>query len=292
MMRVLVTGRNGQIATSLLERASRQASVEVVALGRPELDLEHPASVEAAILNARPDAVVNAAAYTAVDKAEAEPAKALAANRDGAAAAARAAATLGVPFIQLSTDYVYPGDKPEPYVEGDSTGPTSIYGRSKLDGEQAVTAAHPGALILRTAWVYSPFGANFVKTMLRLGKERGTVRVVDDQHGNPTSAIDIADAILQIAPRLAGAGEQGGVYHLCASGSTTWCGFARVIFAESGKRGGPVPRVEAIATSDYPTPARRPANSRLSMAAFASRFGFELRPWPDATAETVARLLA
>ena len=292
MMKLLVTGRNGQVATSLLERAAVHPEIGVVALGRPELDLEQPASVEAAILKARPDAVVNAAAYTAVDQAEADSGRAYAANRDGAGAAARAAAKLGVPFIHLSTDYVYPGGKPDPYVESDETGPTSIYGKSKLEGEQAVLAAHPEALIFRTAWVFSPFGANFVKTMLRIGKDRDVVRVVDDQHGNPTSAIDIADAILTIAPRLAAGREAGGIYHLCGSGSTTWCGFARAIFQESGKRGGPAPRVEAITTAEYPTPARRPANSRLAMTAFTSRFGFELRPWPEATADTVARLLA
>ena len=291
MMRLLVTGRNGQVATSLAERAAAHPGIEVLALGRPELDLENPATVEAAIAAARPDLVVNAAAYTAVDKAESDSGRAFAANRDGAAAAARAAARLGVPVIHLSTDYVYPGDKPSPYVESDATGPSSVYGQSKLEGEQAVMAAHPQALIFRTSWVYSPFGANFVKTMLRIGKDRDVVRVVADQHGNPTSAIDIADAILRLAPGL-GSTPAGGIYHLCGSGSTTWCGLAQAIFAESGKLGGPAPRVEAITTAEYPTPARRPANSRMDTAAFTARFGFALRPWPDAVAETVARLLA
>lgn len=291
MMRLLVTGRNGQVATSLAERAAAHPGIEVLALGRPELDLENPATVEAAIADARPDLVVNAAAYTAVDKAESDSGRAFAANRDGAAAAARAAARLGVPVIHLSTDYVYPGDKPSPYVESDATGPSSVYGQSKLEGEQAVMAAHPQALIFRTSWVYSPFGANFVKTMLRIGKDRDVVRVVADQHGNPTSAIDIADAILRLAPGL-GSTPAGGIYHLCGSGSTTWCGLAQAIFAESGKLGGPAPRVEAITTAEYPTPARRPANSRMDTAAFTARFGFALRPWPDAVAETVARLLA
>ena len=291
MMRLLVTGRNGQVATSLAERAAAHPGIEVLALGRPELDLENPATVEAAIADARPDLVVNAAAYTAVDKAESDSGRAFAANRDGAAAAARAAARLGVPVIHLSTDYVYPGDKPSPYVESDATGPSSVYGQSKFEGEQAVMAAHPQALIFRTSWVYSPFGANFVKTMLRIGKDRDVVRVVADQHGNPTSAIDIADAILRLAPGL-GSTPAGGIYHLCGSGSTTWCGLAQAIFAESGKRGGPAPRVEAITTAEYPTPARRPANSRMDTAAFTARFGFALRPWPDAVAETVARLLA
>lgn len=291
MMRLLVTGRNGQVATSLAERAAAHPGIEVLALGRPELDLENPATVEAAIAAARPDLVVNAAAYTAVDKAESDSGRAFAANRDGAAAAARAAARLGVPVIHLSTDYVYPGDKPSPYVESDATGPSSVYGQSKLEGEQAVMAAHPQALIFRTSWVYSPFGANFVKTMLRIGKDRDVVKVVADQQGNPTSAIDIADAILRLAPGL-GSTPAGGIYHLCGSGSTTWCGLAQAIFAESGKLGGPAPRVEAITTAEYPTPARRPANSRMDTAAFTARFGFALRPWPDAVAETVARLLA
>ncbi len=291
MMRLLVTGRNGQVATSLAERAATHPGIEVLALGRPELDLESPATVEAAIAAARPDLVVNAAAYTAVDKAESDSGRAFAANRDGAAAAARAAARLGVPVIHLSTDYVYPGDKPSPYVESDATGPSSVYGQSKLEGEQAVMAAHPQALIFRTSWVYSPFGANFVKTMLRIGKDRDVVKVVADQQGNPTSAIDIADAILRLAPGL-GSTPAGGIFHLCGSGSTTWCGLAQAIFAESGKLGGPAPRVEAITTAEYPTPARRPANSRMDTAAFTARFGFALRPWPDAVAETVARLLA
>jgi dTDP-4-dehydrorhamnose reductase len=291
MRRLLVTGRNGQVATALAERAAVHRGFEVLALGRPELDLEQPASVEAAILAAKPDLVVNAAAYTAVDKAETESDRAFAANRDGAGAAARAARALGVPILHLSTDYVYPGDKPTPYVESDATGPTSVYGRSKLEGEQAVMAAHPNAIILRTAWVYSPFGANFVKTMLRLAKDRDVLRVVDDQSGNPTSAIDIADAILRLAPGL-GLEPASGIYHLCGSGSTSWCGFARAIFAESARRGGPAPRVEAITTAEYPTPAKRPANSRLDTAAFTRRFGFALRPWPEAMAETVARLLA
>ena len=291
-MRLLVTGRNGQVATALVERSHQHDGITVVAFGRPELDLEQPATVAAAILGAKPDVVVNAAAYTAVDKAEAEADRAFAANRDGAGAVARAARMLGVPLIHLSTDYVYPGDKPSPYVESDPTGPASVYGRSKLAGEQAVLGAHPGAIIFRTSWVYSPFGANFVKTMLRIGKDHEVVKVVDDQHGNPTSAIDIADAILGIAPGLVAGRAAGGVYHLCGSGSTSWCGFARAIFAESAKRGGPAPRVEAITTADYPTAAKRPANSRMDSGAFVRRFGFELRPWPEATAETVARLLA
>ncbi len=291
MIRLLVTGKDGQVATSLAERAAAHKEIAVATAGRPGLDLEKPETVAAAILAAKPDIVVNAAAYTAVDKAESEPERAFAVNRDGAGAAAKAAAALGIPFIHLSTDYVYPGDKPAPYVESDAVGPLGVYGASKLAGEEAVRAAHPRALIFRTSWVYSPFGANFVKTMLRAGRERAVLRVVDDQHGNPTSALDIADALLRIAPALTGGEAEGGTYHLCGEGSTTWCGFARFIFAESAKHKGPNPRVEAIATSEYPTPARRPGNSRLDTTAFARRFGFGLRPWTEAAAETVARLL-
>lgn len=291
MIRLAVTGRNGQVALSLLEAATRHPASEVVALGRPDLDLERPETVGPALVAARPDIVVNAAAYTAVDKAETEPDRAYAVNRDGAAAAARAASRLGVPFIHLSTDYVYPGDKPSPYVETDATGPLGVYGASKLAGELAVKAAHRQAVILRTSWVYSPFGANFVKTMLRIGKERELVRVVDDQQGNPTSALDIADAILRLAPGLTRDGGPGGTYHLCGEGSTTWCGFARFIFETSAGLGGPNPRVEAITTAEFPTPARRPANSRMSTQSFANRFGFVLRPWQIAARESVNRLL-
>ena len=287
-MRVLVTGRNGQVATALLERGAGMPSVEIIAMGRPELDLEDTASVIRAIAAARPEAVVNAAAYTAVDKAEQEAEKAFAINRDGAAAGAAAAAKLGIPFVHLSTDYVYAGHKPSPYVEEDPTGPLGVYGQSKLAGEIAVSEAHPSPLILRTSWVYSPFGANFVKTMLRLAKDRPVLSVVDDQHGNPTSALDIADAILRILPGL----SAGGTYHLCGSGDITWCGFARGIFEASRAVGGPSPEVRAITTADYPTAARRPQNSRMSMDAFEARFGFRLRHWREATAETVARLIA
>lgn len=286
-MRILVTGRNGQLATALIEEAAARPGFEVIAMGRPELDLEDAISVAPAIAGARPDLIVNAAAYTAVDKAEQEEAKAFAINRDGAAAVAAAAARLDVPLIHISTDYVYPGDKTAPYIETDATGPLGVYARSKLAGEIAVMAAYPSTLILRTSWIFSPFGANFVKTMLRIGKDRAEVSVVDDQIGNPTSALDVADAVLRIVPGLG----KGGTYHLCGTGDVTWCGFAREIFAISKSLGGPCPAVKAIITAEYPTPARRPANSRMSTDAFAARFGFRLRPWPDALSETIARLL-
>lgn len=292
MIRLVVTGQTGQVATALSEVAARRGGIEVIALGRPVLDLERPETVGPAIAAASPHIVVNAAAYTAVDKAESERDLAFAANRDGAGAAAAAAHALGVPIIHLSTDYVYPGDKPTPYVETDATGPLGVYGASKLAGEEAVKAAHADPLILRTSWVYSPFGANFVKTMLRLGKERDVLRVVDDQQGNPTSAIDIADAIVRLAPDVLGSARAGGTLHMCGEGSVTWCGLARHIFATSAALGGPGPRVEAITTAEFPTPAKRPSNSRMDTTAFAKRFGFRLRPWQEAVDETVKRLLA
>ncbi|MGQ0486605.1 MAG: dTDP-4-dehydrorhamnose reductase [Hyphomicrobiales bacterium] len=291
-MRLAVTGRTGQLACALIERAALTPAIEVVALGRPDLDLERPETVAAAIRAARPDLVVNAAAFTAVDRAEAEPERAFAVNRDGAAAVARAAAALNAPFIQLSTDYVFAGLEPGAHIEADATGPVNVYGSSKLAGEIAVREAHPGALILRTSWLYSPFGTNFVKTMLRLGRERHVLRVVDDQWGNPTSALDLADAILRLAPRLAAGGMPAGTFHLAGAGATTWCRLARYIFEISGAHGGPRPEVAAISTADYPAPARRPPNSRLDCAAFAQAFGFALDPWQRSVEPVVQRLLA
>jgi dTDP-4-dehydrorhamnose reductase len=292
-MRILVTGRSGQLATALLECAKARPDVDLFALGRPTIDLERPVETEAAIMAARPDLVVNAAAYTAVDRAESEPDRAFAINRDGAVAVALAAARLGVPLIHLSTDYVFDGTKPqaEAYIEADATNPLSVYGRSKHAGEEVVLAAYPPSLILRTSWVFSPYGTNFLKTMLRLGVERESLRVVSDQIGNPTSAIDLADIILQIAPELAASTPAGGIFHLTNSGSTSWHGFAAAIFEASASRGGPRPRLEAVTTADYPTPARRPANSRLDTSAFNRRFGIAPRAWQQALGEVVARVL-
>lgn len=287
-MRILVLGRTGQVAASLQEMAAAAPGVELIALGRPQLDLENGSAMGDVISAARPDIVVNAAAYTAVDKAEQDAERAFAINCDGAGAAAAATARLGVPFIHLSTDYVYSGDKDSPYLESDPTGPLGVYGRSKLAGELRVRDEHPSPLILRTSWVYSPFGANFVKTMLRLAADRRVLSVVDDQTGNPTSALGIASAILRIAPGL----SDGGTYHLCGGGEITWCGFARHIFTVSHALGGPSAEVRAITTQDYPTAATRPANSRMSMDAFATRFGFRLEAWQMELEPVLRKLLA
>lgn len=289
-MRVVVIGRSGQLAAALTARVSGSSGVELLTLGRPEFDLGSPSATVGQIETLRPDLVINTAAYTAVDRAEAEPEGAFAINRDGAALVARAASQMKIPLIHISTDYVFDGRKPEPYVERDEPRPLNVYGRSKLEGERAVLEAHPDALILRTSWVFSPFGSNFVKTMLKLGSERSALRVVSDQVGNPTSATDLAAVILRIAPALL-RGEPGGLYHLTGEGSTSWHGFAAFIFQESHRRGGPVPLLEAIPSAEYKTAAIRPSNSRLDCAAFASRFGMRLRPWTEAAAETVALCL-
>lgn len=290
-MRIAVTGREGQVALSLAERA--RDGTDVVLVGRPDLDLANPASVAPALAAARPDLIVSAAAYTAVDRAEDEPELAHAVNGAGAGAVAAAAHSLGVPVIHLSTDYVFDGARDGDYVETDPTGPIGVYGASKLAGEQAVAAANPRHAILRTAWVYSPFGTNFLRTMLRVGASRDELTVVADQHGNPTSALDIADAILHIAPQLlSGRDDVFGIFHLAGSGTTNWSGFARRIFEASRANGGPSARVKDITTADYPTKARRPANSRLSSAKFAKTFGWTAPDWRDSTDLVVNRLLA
>ncbi|UDL91629.1 dTDP-4-dehydrorhamnose reductase [Mesorhizobium sp. PAMC28654] len=292
-MRIVVTGREGQVARSLLKLAQARAGVEVIAIGRPQLDLARPETVAEALAASRPDLVVSAAAYTAVDQAEDEPEAAFAVNAVGAGKVAEATARLGIPIIHLSTDYVFDGTAGRAYVETDPPAPCSVYGASKLAGEQAVAVSNPRHLILRTAWVYSPFGKNFVETMLRLAAERDEIAVVADQWGNPTSALDIADAILCVAARIGSDKDFGafGTYHLAGTGETTWSGFARHILDTSQAFGGPWARVRDIATMDYPTKARRPANSRLSTARFTATFGWNGPNWRESTEGVVRRLV-
>ncbi len=291
-MRIAVTGKAGQVVTSLIERGTA-AGYEVIALGRPELDLADPASVARALEVAAPDAIVSAAAYTAVDKAESESDLAHAVNGAGAGAVAQAARALGVPLVHISTDYVFDGTLGRPYVESDLTGPTGVYGASKLAGEQAVQAAHgDNSAVLRVAWVYSPFGANFVKTMLRLADDRDEVSVVADQLGNPTSAFDIADGIIRVANNMVADSypELRGVFHMTASGEASWADFAEAIFAASAAQGGPSARVKRIITADYPTPAKRPANSRLDCSLIAKAHGVILPDWRQSLEDMMARL--
>lgn len=291
-MRIAVTGKTGQVVTSLIEKGA-EAGVEIVALGRPELDLADKSSVKAVLTAAVPDIIVSAAAYTAVDKAESEPQAAFAVNADGAGAVAEAAASLDIPVIHLSTDYVFSGDKIDPYVETDATNPVSVYGHSKLEGEKRVAAATANHVILRTAWVYSPFGANFLKTMLRLAETRDHLRVVADQQGTPTNALDIADAVIAIARRLKNDPDPAlrGTFHLTGTGEASWAAFAEAIFTGLERRTGKRVTVEHITTADYPTPANRPANSRLSNEKLARVYQLRLPHWQQATETVLGRLL-
>ena len=290
-LRFLVTGQRGQLVTALAERAPE--GIDVLTLGRPELDLADHASIADAFDGEAADIVINAAAYTAVDKAESEPDLAMRVNGAGAGLVADRARELGAPVIQISTDYVFDGALDRPYREEDATAPLGAYGRSKLAGEEAAMAANPRCAILRTAWVYSPFGANFVKTMLRLGETREEMRVVADQRGGPTNALDMADAIFAIALKmLAQPGpEDYGVFHLTGQGEATWAEFAGAIFTHAQAFGRKPVRVTPIATADYPTPARRPANSRLDGARLERVYGVRLPPWRESLGPVVERLL-
>jgi dTDP-4-dehydrorhamnose reductase len=277
---IFIAGKTGQLARCLREEALR-CGMPALSFGRPELDLENGKSIDHVLAEVETSAIINAAAYTAVDQAEAEPERAFAINRDGAAMLAAAAARKGIPFIQVSTDYVFDGSKNSPYREQDITAPLNVYGSSKLAGEAAVLEACPSATVIRTSWVYSPYGTNFVRTMLRLSEVRPVVSVVDDQRGAPTSAHDLARALLQISERLqlANGSNTAGIYHLAGSDETNWHDFAAAIFANLAQRGRKVPRLQAITTAEYPTPAVRPKNSCLDSSKAESVFGVRLAPW-------------
>lgn len=284
--RILVTGGTGQVGIELGRRSGT-----VVAPGRAELDLANPHEI-AAVIGSQPwTAVINAAAYTAVDKAEHDVATAWHLNAVAPAVIATETARLGIPLIQVSTDYVFDGSKAGAYLPTDATGPLGVYGASKLAGEIAVRSASPRHAIVRTAWVVSAHRANFVRTMLRLGAERDHLRVVADQHGSPTSAADLADALLAVAARLADPAVPGGTWHFVNDGEASWHDLAAAIFAGSARRGGAVPSLEAITTADYPTPARRPANSRLDTTTLERDFGIKPRPWQAALDDILAELL-
>jgi dTDP-4-dehydrorhamnose reductase len=286
MSRVLVVGRRGQVARALSE-AAWPATVEVVCRGRESLDLADPAAVIREVAAQPPDLVINAAAYTAVDQAEKEPAAAFALNRDGPAALAEACAELGAPLLHVSTDYVFDGAKEAPYLEDDPVHPLSVYGASKEAGEQAIRARLPAHLILRSAWVYASQGQNFLRTMLRLARERDEIRVVDDQLGSPTVASEIARALVAASRRLLDGGRDYGTFHFCGLGATSWHGFAAAIFELTR---GPRPRLVAIPTSAYPTPATRPANSVLDCGKFQRTYGITARPWRESLADCLATI--
>lgn len=292
-MRIIVIGKDGQVARALAERAPVHGA-KAVLLGRPKLDLADPSGIEDILIETGGDVIVNAAAYTAVDQAESEAELAEAINGIGAGVLAGAAASMNIPIVQLSTDYVFDGTADRPYREDDPVNPIGAYGSSKLLGEQAVATETEDYVILRTAWIYSPFGKNFVKTMLRLAGERDEIGVVADQHGSPTSALDIADGIVAVCRNLLDKPQDRslrGLFHMAGAGFASWAEFASEILALSARFGGPSARVRAIATADYPTPAKRPANSRLDCTKLANVHGVSLPPWRMSLELCVQRLV-
>lgn len=291
-MRLAVTGHSGQVARALVEQAARFGA-SVHPIGRPEFDLAEPRDAERLFAAQKPDVIVSAAAYTAVDMAESEPEIARRINVGGASTVASVAATLGVPLIHLSTDYVFDGSKSTPWLEDDEKHPIGVYGATKLAGEEAVRAILPESVILRIAWVYSPFGKNFVKTMLRIAETQDMLKIVADQVGNPTSALDIADGILTVSDNLMKRPRDPaltGTFHMAATGATSWAGFAEAIFAGRAARGGKSVAVRRITTAEYPMPARRPANSQLDSRKLKGVHGVVLPNWSISLETVLDRL--
>ncbi|MFM8735336.1 MAG: dTDP-4-dehydrorhamnose reductase [Pirellulales bacterium] len=294
-MKIVLLGKGGQVGRELL--GSLAGAGTLVAFDRAAADLERPDEAVVLLRRERPDVIVNAAAYTAVDRAEAEPERARAINATAVAAVAAEAARQGAALVHYSTDYVFDGTKAGRYGETDEPHPLSVYGATKREGEEAIAAAGGRHWILRTSWVYAAHGHNFVRTILRLAGEREELRIVDDQRGSPTSARLIAAVTATIVGRLvAGAAPATGVYHLASHGETTWWGFARTILAAARDRGlalrCPPERVVAIATADYPLPARRPANSLLDTAKLERALNIRLPEWQDDVEAVVASLVA
>jgi dTDP-4-dehydrorhamnose reductase len=290
--KILVIGRIGQVGHELA-RAPWPAGLAAEFVERDQLDLARPADVKAAVAAMQPRLVINAGAYTAVDQAETEREAAFAVNRDGPAALADVCREIGAALIHVSTDYVFDGAKPGPYTEDDPASPLSIYGASKAAGDAAIAARLDRHVILRTSWIYSAVGHNFVKTILRLGAERDELRVIDDQHGAPTAAAEFARAAIHIAAAIDAGKEDGfGVFNFTGAGATTWYGFAREIFAGAAERGAKVPlRVRPIATEDYPLPAPRPRNSRLDCARIARTYGLVAKPWRESLSDCLDELI-
>ena len=288
---ILVFGAGGMVGREIARLAGLRA-IPMVGVAHQEADITDADAIARAIERARPRLIVNAAAYTAVDRAESEPEAALAGNALGPGVLAAAAERCGAPLVHLSTDYVFDGAKPSPYVESDPVCPVSVYGRTKAQGEERVREVGARHVILRTAWVYGAFGANFLKTMVRLARERDELRVVADQQGCPTCASDIAEAVLAVDRSLEAGAQAFGLYHFAGTGETSWHGFAEAIVAAQAQWSGRRPAVTAIATADYPTPARRPPNSRLDSSLFAATFGYKAADWRARTNETVRELCA
>lgn len=289
-LRLLVTGAGGQVGTEMTRRAPRHG-LTALGLARADLDIADSDAVLRAVDGAGADVVVNCAAYTAVDTAESEPEQAAAINRDAPGHLARACAAAGIPLLHISTDYVFDGTKSGAWTEADPVAPLGVYGRTKEEGERAVREATDAHVILRTSWVFAGHGGNFVRTMLRVGAERDELRVVADQHGAPTYAGDIAEALIAIARRAVEPDAPFGTYHYTARGATTWHGLAEEIFRRVEPRWGRHPTVHAIPTSDYPTPAKRPANSVLDCARVDAGFAPPRRDWREGLADALSELL-
>jgi dTDP-4-dehydrorhamnose reductase len=283
-MRILLTGPTGQVGSALAQELVPLG--ELVTAGRERLDLAKPDSILECVRAVGPDVIVNAAAYTAVDRAESEEVLAMAVNRDGPAVVAKAAAECDALLLHFSTDYVFDGQKSSPYVEADFTGPLNVYGHSKLAGEKAVQASGCRHLILRTSWVYATIGNNFLLTMLRLARSGKPLRVVDDQFGAPTSNLMIATAVGKLIPLVMANNSLSGTYHLSAAGKTSWYGFAEAIFETTGTKAN----LTAVRSKEYQSPARRPANSLLDTSKLARQFSVRLPHWADGLREVIARL--
>jgi len=291
-MRIVVTGAQGQLGICLAEAARRRPSIHFIGLSRSELDLLRPDSMMSVLVSVKPDIVINAAAYTGVDQAEAEPDIAFAINRDGAAALAVATSSLKIPLVQISTDYVFAGDKGTPYKETDDASPLNVYGRSKLEGEIAIRRENPRHLIARTAWTFSPFGQNFLKRMLALARQGKELRIVDDQTSNPTSGQNLAEVLLMALEKFLEMPSLAGTYHMAGSEPASWYDFASHIMMVARTRDLPSVPVNAIKSSEYPVAAKRPFDSRLNSSALAAAFGLRLKSWRDETVSVIHKLIA
>ncbi|MFN2602593.1 MAG: dTDP-4-dehydrorhamnose reductase [Gemmatimonadaceae bacterium] len=288
MKRILVTGANGMTGSEVCAQAAA-AGWTVRALSHADADITDAGALRAAANIFHPHVVVNCAAYTAVDRAESEPELAMAVNGVGAANVARAAAAVGAPIVHVSTDYVFNGRGTTPYSPEDRTDPINSYGKSKLAGEIGVRAENSKSVIVRTSWVFSHRGPNFVRTMLRLGSERDELKIVEDQTGRPTSATDLASALFTVAHAIPEKPTLAGTYHFANSGETSWFGFAQAIFEEARMLGETrIPKISAIKTSEYPTAASRPAYSVLDTSGFTAAFGVNPRSWRSALRDTIA----
>ena len=289
---ILITGATGQVGRALVEEAISRG-LEFMAVSRPEFDFEKLETVDACVTQAKPDLVINAAAYTEVDAAETNQEAAKKGNHTGPERLAQLCAAAEIPLIHISTDYVFDGVKGEPYVETDPTNPTTVYGLTKRDGENAMLATGCKVVILRTSWVYAPYGKNFVRTMLNAAQKMPVLRVVADQRGTPTAAPDLARALLDIARKISDDGWNDtyrGIFHATNAGETTWHGFAVAIFEQVAELGQPIPQVDTITTADWPTPARRPADSRLDCARLTQIFGLSMPHWLQSLQQILRRL--